>query len=111
MDKAKKWIKKVEVEVNFHLSIRLQVPEVYLEPCQTLKMGLFAKIVINRFQALTFSQKLHLRYLTGFWIHLWTSNLHVSYTPDPFHDSVYMLSMFKGFSDIFSYNYISKKLI
>ena len=60
MDKAKKWIKKVEVEVNFHLSIRLQVPEVYLELCQTLKMGLFAKIVINRFHALTFSQKLHL---------------------------------------------------
>ena len=57
---GKKWIKKVEVEVNFHLSIRLQVPEVYLELCQTLKMGLFAKIVINWFHALTFSQKLHL---------------------------------------------------
>lgn len=35
---GKKWIKKVEVEVNFHLSIRLQVPEVYLELCQTLMM-------------------------------------------------------------------------
>ena len=44
-------------------------PETYSEPSQKFKMECFAKIVSYNY----FSKTIYLRFLTGFWIHLWIS--------------------------------------
>ena len=67
---------KVTLETTIISLIRLisklakeLIPEAYSEHCQTSNMELLAKIV-NSFKGAILAKKLHLRYLTGFWLQL-----------------------------------------
>ena len=48
--------------------------EAYTEPCEISKMELFVKIVNGIKPLITFTEKLHLKYLTRSWIHLCRSS-------------------------------------